>query len=82
MLNFNRSVLVAALALSSTAASAQVTFYDQEGVRGRTFTTDRQIANLQRYGGYDAASSAARKPLRTAPSMVAGKPVFVQSPAT
>lgn len=58
MHNFNRSIIVAALALGATAASAQVTFYDQEGFRGRTFTTDRQVSNLDRYGFNDAASSA------------------------
>ena len=57
MHNFNRSILVAALALSATAASAQVTFYDQEGFRGRTFTADRQVNNLARFGFNDAASS-------------------------
>ncbi len=55
---FTRSLLVAGLALSAAAASAQVTFYDQEGFRGRTFTTDRPIANLERYGFNDAAASA------------------------
>jgi uncharacterized protein YcfJ len=52
-----RTFIVAGLAVIATAASAQVTFYDQEGFRGRTFTTDRQVNNLARYGFNDAASS-------------------------
>ncbi len=58
MHNVNRSILIAALALGATAASAQVTFYDKEGFRGRTFTTDREVTNFARYGFNDAASSA------------------------
>lgn len=46
------------LALAVTAASAQVTFYAQEGFRGTTFTTDRTVDNLERYGFNDSASSA------------------------
>ena len=46
-----------ALALAVTAASAQVTFYSQEGFRGTTFTTDRQIDNLDRHGFNDRAAS-------------------------
>jgi Beta/Gamma crystallin/Glycine zipper 2TM domain len=58
MHTFTRSILVAGLALGATAAGAQVTFYDQEGFRGQTFTTNRQVSNLDRYGFNDAASSA------------------------
>lgn len=58
MHNFTRSILIAGLALSATAASAQITFYGQEGFRGKAFTTDRKIANLERYGFNDSASSA------------------------
>lgn len=43
--------------LAATAASAQITFYAQEGFRGREFTTERTINNLDRYGFNDAASS-------------------------
>lgn len=36
----------------------QATFYEREGFDGRSFTTEEQIANLQRYGLNDRASSA------------------------
>jgi len=50
--------LVAALALLGTGhALAQVTFYEQEGFRGRTFAADRPIANFSTYGFNDRASS-------------------------
>jgi uncharacterized protein YcfJ len=38
-------------------APAQVTFFENEGFRGRSFTTDRQIGNLERAGFNDRASS-------------------------
>src|SRR5690349_11515888 len=53
--------LKAALGLSAlfcaTQAAAQITFYEGEGFRGETFTTDRQVWNLERYGFNDRASS-------------------------
>ncbi len=36
---------------------AQVTFYEQENFRGRSFTTDQPVLNFQRYGFNDRASS-------------------------
>ncbi len=45
-----------ALVLAAHAA-AQVTFYEGEGFRGRAFTTARPIANFQRIGFNDRASS-------------------------
>ena len=50
------AVLVAGLALSG-AASAQVTFYENDGFQGRSFTTDRTIENFERSGFNDRASS-------------------------
>ena len=38
-------------------AAAQITFYEREGFDGRTFTTDKQIGNFERYGFNDRASS-------------------------
>ncbi|MDP1649286.1 MAG: beta/gamma crystallin-related protein [Rubrivivax sp.] len=38
--------------------TGQVTFYEREGFDGRSFTTEEQIANLQRSGFNDRASSA------------------------
>jgi uncharacterized protein YcfJ len=47
---------IAAVTLAAHA-SAQITFYEGEGFRGRTFVTDKPIANFQRYGFNDRASS-------------------------
>jgi uncharacterized protein YcfJ len=52
----NWLVALAALVLAGQAA-AQVTFYEQEGFRGRTFTTDRPVQNFDRTGFNDRASS-------------------------
>ena len=50
------------LALASVAlaaqAVAQVTFYEQDHFRGQSFSTQRQIANFDRFGFNDRASSA------------------------
>lgn len=55
------TVLKTALALTAVAvashAAAQVTFYEQDGFQGRTFTTQRQVANFERFGFNDRASS-------------------------
>lgn len=42
----------------ATQAAAQVTFYSREDFRGQSFTTDRNIGNLERQGFNDRASSA------------------------
>lgn len=56
-----KKTLKFALAASAVAlaaqASAQVTFYEHEGYRGRTFSTSRQIGNFERQGFNDRASS-------------------------
>jgi uncharacterized protein YcfJ len=52
-----RTALVVAGVAIATQAAAQVTFYEREGFEGRTFTTDRQVGNLERYGFNDRASS-------------------------
>ena len=49
-------VAVAGLVLVAQAA-AQVTFYEDEQFSGRTFSTDRPVRNLQRYGFSERASS-------------------------
>src|SRR3990172_5683318 len=36
---------------------AQVTFYERERFAGRSFTTERQVGNLRRFGFNDRASS-------------------------
>lgn len=48
--------VLAAVALSAQA-SAQVTFFEEDNYQGRSFTTDRQINNFQRFGFNDSASS-------------------------
>lgn len=54
-------ILRNALALASLAAAApaiaQVTFYENEGFAGRSFTTTKQMNNFQRQGFNDRASS-------------------------
>lgn len=57
MHRFTKVTLAIGLAIGATTASAQVTFYEQEGFRGRAFTTERTISNLDRYGFNDSASS-------------------------
>ncbi|MBK5206750.1 MAG: glycine zipper 2TM domain-containing protein [Polaromonas sp.] len=52
-----RSALAVAAVAIATQAVAQVTFYEREGFEGRTFTTGRQIGNLERQGFNDRASS-------------------------
>lgn len=47
---------LAALAMASQAI-AQVTLYEHDGFRGRSFTTARQVANFERAGFNDRASS-------------------------
>ncbi len=51
------ALAVAALAMA-THAAAQITFYENEGFGGRSFTTQKQINNFQRFGFNDRASSA------------------------
>lgn len=47
---------VAGIALA-TQAAAQVTFYEQDGFRGRSFTAERSISNFEQIGFNDRASS-------------------------
>ena len=51
-------VLFAASVLAFAAhASAQVTFYEQEGFQGRSFSSPKRVANFARSGFNDRASS-------------------------
>ena len=52
-----KSLLGVSALVLATQAVAQVTFYENEGFRGRTFTTDRQVGNFDRFGFNDRASS-------------------------
>ena len=51
------TLALAAVAIAAQA-SAQVTFYEREGFQGESFTTRRQIGDLNRFGFNDSASSA------------------------
>lgn len=51
-------VALATVVLAATAqASAEVTFYQDQGFEGRSFTTERRIGNFDRFGFNDRASS-------------------------
>jgi len=57
---FNTAFAASALVLATTlatAASAQVTFYENEGFRGRVFSTGGPVTNFSSYGFNDRASS-------------------------
>lgn len=51
------ALAVAGVALA-TQAAAEISFYERQGFQGRTFTTDKQVNNFQRFGFNDRASSA------------------------
>ncbi|WP_394787265.1 beta/gamma crystallin-related protein [Rhodoferax sp.] len=55
------ALLKTALAVTTMAiaaqVAAQVTFYEREGFEGRSFSSERQIDNFDRYGFNDRASS-------------------------
>src|SRR5437867_1811376 len=53
-----KTVLAVAGIVLATQATAQVTFYEGEGFRGRAFTADKPIWNFERFGFNDRASSA------------------------
>lgn len=53
-----KPVLAAIALLAAAQVSAQVTFYENEGFRGRAFSTDKPVGNLDRVGFNDRASSA------------------------
>ena len=54
----SRLLFGAGIALATLSASAQVTFYEHEGFRGRALTANRSIENFERFGFNDRASSA------------------------
>ncbi len=53
-----KGVLMATALIVSAHAAADITFYQGENYRGKPFTTDRPVANLERFGFNDRASSA------------------------
>jgi uncharacterized protein YcfJ len=52
-----KTALGAAALVVATHAAAQITFYEGEGFHGRAFSTGQDVANLQRRGFNDRASS-------------------------
>jgi uncharacterized protein YcfJ len=52
-----QAALSATTVLLATQAAANITFYEHDGFRGRAFTTDTQVANFERQGFNDRASS-------------------------
>ncbi len=53
-----RNTLAVAATAFAAQAAAQVTFYEDEGFQGRSFTSERRINNFERFGFNDRASSA------------------------
>jgi uncharacterized protein YcfJ len=53
----SRSAMAVAAMAFATQAAAQIIFYEREGFQGRTFTTEEQVRNLERFGFNDRASS-------------------------
>jgi uncharacterized protein YcfJ len=53
-----RLACIALLPLVASVANAQVTFYEGEGFRGRTYTANGEVANMRNHGFNDQASSA------------------------
>lgn len=52
-----RAALAAFALVFAGEAAAQVTFYEREGFRGRTFSANGPVANFERYGFNDRATS-------------------------
>ena len=50
------ALAIGALTLA-TQAAAQVTFYERESFQGRSFTTQKRVANFENFGFNDRASS-------------------------
>jgi uncharacterized protein YcfJ len=57
MNKYTKTALAASLLVLAGHASAQITFYEGEGYRGRAFTTDKPVVNFTRAGYNDRASS-------------------------
>src|SRR5471032_221406 len=53
-----KSALAVAAVVISAQAAADVTFYEREDFRGQSFSTDRTVGNMERFGFNDRASSA------------------------
>jgi uncharacterized protein YcfJ len=53
-----KTILSVAAVAIATQAAAQITFYENDNFQGRTFTTQSNVDNFQRFGFNDRASSA------------------------
>ncbi len=58
MKTLGKSLLVVAALAGAAHASAQITLYEDDGFRGRSFTADRQVGDFSSIGFNDRASSA------------------------
>jgi uncharacterized protein YcfJ len=58
MTNASKIAMAIAALILTAQASAQITFYERDGYGGRTFSTQGTVANLDRFGFNDRASSA------------------------
>ena len=58
MKTISRVFFSGAIAFTALVANAQVTFYDNEGFRGRAFTANGTMPDLERVGFNDRAASA------------------------
>ena len=52
-----KTLLASACLMVAAQASAQITFYEHDGFQGRTFSTERNVMNFDRFGFNDRASS-------------------------
>ena len=57
MTSFFKTVLAVAAIVATGHSIAQVTFYQDENYKGATFTTDRPVENLRRFGFNERATS-------------------------
>lgn len=57
MIAFSKIALAIVGLTLTTQAAAQITFYENEGFEGRSFTTQRDVRNFERAGFNDRASS-------------------------
>ena len=56
----SRALFAASALAFAGHACAQVTFYENEGFQGRSFTTQQRVASMDRSGLNDRASSVGR----------------------
>ena len=55
---FTQTALAITMAAAAAHASAQITLYQDQGLQGRSFTTEKQVPSFARFGFNDRASSA------------------------